>query len=279
MPDVRFATARLATGPRLHYAEQGDAGGQPVLFLHGWPDSWFTFSRVLPLLPTGIRAVVPDQRGFGESDRPEGIYSIEQFAADVVALLDALSIERAAIVGHSFGSLVGRQVAISRPDRVSQLALIGTGFSAKNAVLGEVQAGMRDFQDPVPVAFAREFQSSTAYVPLPDAFFDSIVAESMKLPARLWRAVLDAIVAYDDAAQLGQIGAPTLLIWGDHDALFPREDQDRLRAMLRDVELKIYAETGHCPNWELPEQVAADLSAFLFRSGFKTDGESAFRRT
>ena len=61
-----------------------------------------------------------------------------------------------------------------------------------------------------------------AYVPLPGAFFERIVAESLKLPARLWRAVFDGILAYDDAAQIGQIKAPTLLLWGERDVLFPR---------------------------------------------------------
>jgi non-heme chloroperoxidase len=54
---LRFATVRLTTGPQLHYAEQGDADGDPLVFLHGWPDSWFSFSRVFPLLPPRLRAV------------------------------------------------------------------------------------------------------------------------------------------------------------------------------------------------------------------------------
>src|SRR5262245_12514202 len=95
--NLRFATTRLATGPRLHYAEQGDAAGEPILFLHGWPDSWFSFSRVLPLLAPQLHVFVPDQRGFGDSDRPDGSYAIQQFAADAVAFLDAMAIERATI--------------------------------------------------------------------------------------------------------------------------------------------------------------------------------------
>ena len=70
-PIMRFANLRLETGPSLHYAECGNREGKPVVFLHGWPDSRFTFSRVLPLLPETLRAVAIDQRGFGDSDRPE----------------------------------------------------------------------------------------------------------------------------------------------------------------------------------------------------------------
>jgi pimeloyl-ACP methyl ester carboxylesterase len=68
---LRFSTIRLATGPRLHYAEHGLPNGDPIVFLHGWPDSWFSFSLVVPLLPSRLHALVPDQRGFGESDRPD----------------------------------------------------------------------------------------------------------------------------------------------------------------------------------------------------------------
>jgi non-heme chloroperoxidase len=126
-PSVRFSNIRLETGPRLHYAEFGDRDGEPVVFLHGWPDSWFTFSRALALLPEGLRAIAVDQRGFGDSERPESGYSIAELAADVIAFLDALEISRATLVGHSFGSFVARQAAIAQPQRVDALVLIGTG--------------------------------------------------------------------------------------------------------------------------------------------------------
>jgi len=75
--------------------------------------------------------------------------------------------------------------------------------------------------------------------------------------------VLDNLLAYDDAEQLSKIATPTLLIWGEHDALFPRGDQDRLVAAIGGASLIVYPETGHCPNWERPERVAADLQTFL----------------
>jgi non-heme chloroperoxidase len=263
---LRLATVPLSTGPRLHYAEQGDADGEPVVFLHGWPDSWFSFSRVVSLLPRRLHAFVLDQRGFGDSERPDGGYAIDDFATDAVAFLDAVSIDRASIVGHSFGSFVTRQVAITHPERIARMVLIGTGVSAANPVTREVQAAMLDLKDPVPVEFAREFQASTAYAPLPESFFERIVAESLKLPARLWREVFDGLLAYDDTGQLARITTSTLLMWGERDALFPTEDQDRLVGAIRGAKLRIYRETGHCPNWERPEQVAAHLQEFFQQS-------------
>ena len=260
---ARFGNIRLRTGPRLHYAEYGNPDGEPVVFLHGWPDSWFSFSRLLPLLPESFRAVAVDQRGFGDSDRPESGYAIPEMGADIIALFDALQISRAMLVGHSFGSFVARQVAIAQPQRVVALALIGTGFAASSPVMRDLQNVLRDLPDPIPVEFARDFQASTLYRPVPTEFFERIVAESLKLPPRLWRLAIDRLLEYDDSRQLATIDAPTLLLWGDHDALFSRADQDRFMATLPAARLNVYEETGHCPNWERPEQVAADIAALM----------------
>ena len=258
MPELR-----LGSGLRLHYTESGRPDGTPALLLHGWPDSAFSYSRALAHLPDRIRAVAIDQRGFGDSDRPESGYTIPELADDAVAVLDALGIERAVLVGHSFGSFVARRATIAHPQRVAALVLIGTGFTAANPVTRDVQSALRDLPDPIPLEFAREFQASTIHHPVPPEFFDQIVAESMKLPPRLWRLALNGLLEYDDARQLGRIEAPTLLLYGEHDALFPRQDQDRLLEELPAAELTVYADTGHCPNWERPERVAEDIAAFM----------------
>lgn len=262
---IRFDTACLQTGPRLYYVETGKLEGQPVVFLHGWPDSWFSFSRVLPLLPADMRALAVDLRGFGNSDRPPSGYTIPEMADDVIAFLDAVGIERATLVGHSFGSFVARQVAIAQPHRVDSLVLIGTGYTASNPVTREVQSALRDLPDPIPLEFARDFQASTAHRPLPADFFNRIVSESLKLPPRLWRLALDGLVDYNDTRQLERIEARTLLLWGDRDALFSRVDQDRFVEALPGVRLNVYKDTGHCPNWEQPERVAADIASLILR--------------
>jgi pimeloyl-ACP methyl ester carboxylesterase len=260
---LRFGTARLAGGPRLHYAELGKADAPPILLLHGWPDSWFSWSRVLAHLPPRYRALAVDQRGFGDSDRPESGYAIDDLASDAVAFLDAMGIARAAVVGHSMGTLVARRVAQIRPDRVARLVLMGSAWIANNAVIREARAGLRELPDPVPREFAHQFQASTVHAPVPPEFFERLVDESLKLPGRLWRAVLDGILAFEDTERLAGISAPTLLIWGEHDALFPRDDQLRLARVIPKARLTIYPDTGHSPNWERPAEVAADLDAFL----------------
>jgi pimeloyl-ACP methyl ester carboxylesterase len=261
----RSASIRVATGPRLHYAEFGKRDGRAVLLLHGWPDSWFSFSRVVALLPDDLRALTIDLRGSGDSDRPDSGYSIPEMADDAIAFLDALGIPRATLVGHSFGSFVARRAAIAHPERVAALALIGTGFSGANAVTRDLQSSLRDLPDPIPVQFAREFQASTAFRPIPPDFFDRVVEESMKLPPRLWRLAIDRLIEYDDTKQLARIKAPTQLLWGEKDALFSRTEQDSFIAELPTASVTIYEATGHCPNWEQPERVAADIAALVAR--------------
>ena len=258
---LRSARIRVATGPHLHYVEVGEPDARPVLFLHGWPDSWFSFSRVLALLPDHLRGLALDQRGFGDSERPPSGYSISEMAEDAIAFLDALEIPRATFVGHSFGSFVARRAAIAHPERVAALALIGTGVSGSNAVTRELQGSLRDLPDPIPVQFARDFQASTAFRRIPADFFDRIIEESLKLPPHLWRLAIDKLIEYDDTKQLGKIKAPTRLLWGDKDALFSRTEQECLTAELTTARLTIYEDTGHCPNWEQPERVAADIAA------------------
>jgi non-heme chloroperoxidase len=150
---------------------------------------------------------------------------------------------------------------VTHPERVAGLVLIGAPLSlAKPAVLA-FQAAVHALEDPVPAQFAREFQAGAVHVPLPEGFLEGLVAESLKLPAYVWKAALDGLVAFDDAADLGRITASTLLIWGDHDAVVSLEDQQRLRDAIPDARLKVYPETGHSPHWERPERVAADLDA------------------
>jgi len=99
----RFVTTRLAAGPRLRYAEQGDRTGEAIIFLHGYTDSWYSFSRVLPMLSPEYHAFAIDERGHGESERPECCYTVDDFAADVDASMDAVGIEEATVIGHSGG--------------------------------------------------------------------------------------------------------------------------------------------------------------------------------
>ena len=188
--DLRFAKYRLPSGLGLHVAEQGPEDGRAVLLLHGYSDSWVSYSRILPLLPADWHVIVPDQRGHGDSDRPMDGYAPTDLAGDAIQLLDLLGIAETALVGHSMGSFIARAVAAQAPQRVERLVLVGSATTARNAVTQGLLREVEVLDDPVGEDFVRAFQASTIHRPVPAAFFERIVAESLKLPARVWKATL-----------------------------------------------------------------------------------------
>lgn len=263
-PLVRHADLRLATGVRLHYVEQGNANGPTVILLHGYSDSWVSYTRVLPLLDKKYHVYVPDLRGHGESDRPASGYTLPDFASDIVAFMEARGIKKATIVGHSMGSFVAQHVATMAPERVERLVLVGSAPAVSNGEVSQLQIEVNALTDPVPPKFVTEFQRSVITRPVPDEFMDRVIQESLKLPARVWRDAMAGMLAQNSSVTLGKIKAPTLIIWGDQETVFPkRSDQEVLRKGIPNARLKVYEGTGHCPNWEEPARFVKDVQEFV----------------
>jgi pimeloyl-ACP methyl ester carboxylesterase len=257
--------AQLPGGLRISYVERGGPDGTPVLLLHGYTDSWRSFERLLPHLPRGLRVVAPSQRGHGDAGRPVTGYGPGDLAADAAALLDALGIERAVLVGHSMGSQVALRFALDRPGRTLGLVLLG-GFAGlgRNRVVRDLwDSAVSGLADPVDPDFAEAFQRSTVARPVPESFLRTAVQESLRVPARVWRAALKAQMDADLGPDLGRIAAPALLVWGDADGIVPPAERSALAAAVPAARTTIYAGTGHAPHWEEPERVAADLAAFV----------------
>jgi non-heme chloroperoxidase len=104
--------------------------------------------------------------------------------------------------------------------------------------------------------------ASVAHVPLPGPVLERLVAQSLKAPARVWQSALEGLLEFDDTADLGRIVAPTLLLWGERDRLFSREEQERLAAAIPGARLRVILEAGHSPHLERLERVADSLDAF-----------------
>ena len=263
-PLVRLAEVRVGTGVRLHYVEQGDPNGPTVILLHGYSDSWVSWAQVLPLLDKKYQVYVPDLRGHGESDRPASGYTFPHFAGDIIAFMDTKGIKKATIVGHSMGSFVAQHVATMAPERVERLVLVGSAPAVSNGEVSQLQMEVNALTDPVPLKFVTEFQKSVITRPVPDEFMDRVVQESMKLPARVWRDAMAGMLAQNSSVTLSKIKAPTLIIWGDRETVFPkRSDQEVLRKGIPNARLKVYEGTGHCPNWEEPGRFVKDLEEFM----------------
>jgi non-heme chloroperoxidase len=248
----------------LSYVEQGDVSGIPVLLLHGVTDSWHSYEPVLPYLPDSIHAFALTQRGHGDASRPASGYRFDDFASDLAAFMDALQIESAVIVGHSMGSAVAQRFAIDFPERTLGLVLVGS-FATLRSNPGVQQlwdSAIATLTDPVDPGFVREFQQSTLAQPVPQAFFEVVMTESLKVPARVWRAAFEGFLEDDFSGELEKIEAPTLIVWGDQDAFCPRSDQEMLTREIRGSRLVVYAGAGHALHWEQPDRFASDLMDF-----------------
>jgi non-heme chloroperoxidase len=272
----------LPDGVRLEYEERGDPDGVPVLLLHGVTDSRRSWDPVLAHLPPAIRAIALSQRGHGDSERPaQASYRYEDMAADAVAVIEALDLGSAIVVGHSMGAWVAERVAIDRPEVVLGTVLVGAiGPGGDNAVLVDVRNEVAGLADPIDPAFAREFQLGTTERPLPPAMLDGFAAESLKLPAWLWHRLFDGLLEIDMRSELGAIESPVLLVWGDRDVFDTRAEQDWLVDTLPDARLTVYEGTGHAVHWEEPQRFAAQLAAFALsqrRSRMMSSSESSGR--
>jgi pimeloyl-ACP methyl ester carboxylesterase len=259
---LSFDRHRLLSGLTIHVGQQGHPEDPAVLMLHGYADSWFSFSRVLPLLPEPWHVVVPDLRGHGASEKPTGSYALDDFAGDAIHLLDLLGIDSAVVVGHSMGSLIAQRMAVLTPDRVSRLVLVGSAVATRNAALLALQEEVASLADPIDVRFVQAFQASTIHRPVPAEFSEGIVAQSLKVPARVWKAALDGILQADLVAGAARIGCPTLVLGGDRDSVFSPSEQEERARLIPDASLTLHTEIGHDPQWEAPEAFVSDLSRF-----------------
>jgi pimeloyl-ACP methyl ester carboxylesterase len=256
----------LSNPVKLHYIEQGDPDGVPALLLHGYTDSCRSYEPVLSHLPTSIHAFALSQRGHGDTDRPFSGYQPADFAADLVAFMDSARLARAVIVGHSMGSLIAQRFALDYPDRTLGLVLVGSFIApGQNPEALALWDAVSNFEDPIDPGFVLAFQQSTLARAVPEEFLETVVKESLKVPARVWRGALAAIMETDFSSELGKIKSPTLIVWGDQDGFCPRSDQEALAAAIEGSRLTVYPGAGHAPHWEEPDRFAADLVAFTER--------------
>jgi pimeloyl-ACP methyl ester carboxylesterase len=259
----------ISPGLRLAYVEQGPSAGLPIIFLHGVTDSWRSFEPVLRLLPIDVHAIAISLRGHGDSVRPDAGYTYADMAGDLRAFMDRRGIASAIVVGHSMGSMVAQQFAIDYPERVAGLVLIGSFATLyQRPDMAEfVATTIAPVTDPIAAPFAREWQLSTTARPIDPRFLDTVVAETMKVPARVWHEAFNGFLQTPDfSSDLSRVSAPVLLMWGDRDTYASESDQRRLRAVMRGARLITYPGAGHAIHWEDPSRIASDLMSFMLKA-------------
>jgi len=253
-------------GVRLHYVSAGQ--GSPVLLIHGLGASTFSYRYTIPELSRHFRVIAPDLLGFGYSARPaDADYSLTAQARRLRALLDALGIERAAVVGHSMGGALAMRFATSYAERVSRLVLIDS------AVDRELRRGGRLvwlFQALLPVGalftiHSRRFRRRALRVSVHDpAHVTDEVVEGYFRPARMkghLRALGRTMASWwqDELVEPERIAQPTLLLWGEHDRLLPPRVGEELARRIPNAKLMVVPSAGH----QVPEEQPALANRLL----------------
>lgn len=254
---------QLNTGIEIEYAEQGPASGLPVILLHGITDSWHSFETTLPLLPPNLRVFALSQRGHGNSERPEGNYRPKDFAADVAAFASQKNLGPVIIAGHSMGGVHAIKFAVDYPELCRALVIIDSDpFFHQNEGMNEFRQSVM-FMDTITKEFMTAFQASTIVNPLDQDYFNLVVDEGMKVPARVFKAALAGMLDEDFTGQLEKLEIPVLILWGDKDSVCLRAGQEAMTRIFPNNRLVIYENTGHALHWEQPEKFAKDILHFI----------------
>ncbi|KNY20791.1 alpha/beta hydrolase [Methylobacterium sp. ARG-1] len=289
MDGTEHLTVRV-NGANLHVARRGT--GSPLLLLHGWPEFWLTWEPVMERLSARHTLIAPDLRGFGDSDKPAGPFGAADQAADMAALLDALGLERAGIVGHDVGGAVIQALARAHPERCAGLFLFDFVYPGIGPRLGEPdrlsEIWYQSFNqmDLAVTLVGASRESCAAYIGhflrhwshRKDAFDPvmDVFADNFWKPGNLaggfahYRAAQAGRIAMlkGKAPTLPPIAVPTCVRWAEHDPIFPYAWTDRLGETFSDLDLALFPGVGHFPHREDPDRAAAEITGFFGRIGW-----------
>ena len=253
-------TTSAADGTSLHYRVIGE-GPRTVVLVHGWMVSGAVWNAMVERMDlTGLRLVIPDGRGTGESGKPTGGYTLETLARDVLTVVDAAGAKRFTVVGHSMGGQLAQWVSALVPDRVEALMLMtpvpaaGLPLPPDAAGLFRTSAGNREKQQTILTLATKQ---------LPPEGMEALLKDAAGVSAPAIENIFDAWTAGGFANKLSAITAPTLVMATDDAFLPPPFLRDAVVNPIRRARLAYLPGPGHYPQVERPVETAAMLSAFL----------------
>jgi pimeloyl-ACP methyl ester carboxylesterase len=258
-----------AGGLRTHVATAGH--GPPVVLLHGWPQHWYLWRDVIPLVAPHARVIAPDFRGFGWTDVPRDGYEKAQLMRDVIALLDELGIDRFTLAGHDWGGYVAFLLALEHPERVQALLAMNVlppwpARDRKVALDAWRFLYMPILSTPGLGGWAgRTLGPRGISEPARDAFAARLGGERARATERLYRAFFLREMpqllrgGYSPAA----LRTPTRIVFGQRDVVITTRAIEDAAAQSDMVELELIADATHFVVDEKPELVADRLLRLL----------------
>jgi pimeloyl-ACP methyl ester carboxylesterase len=259
-------------------ADAGPAAGT-IVWIHGLSGSWQNWLENLPHFARTHRCIAMDLPGFGESGMPAEKITISGYAAAVDELLGKLGVTRAVVVGNSMGGFVGAEIAIRFGTLVDKLVLVSAaGLTIEHQRNDRLLSLLRVSSNALALGTGWLASKSEELARRPRsrrAMFNIVAAHPELLPAPLvaeqlrgsgkpgFVDALDALTDYPIRARLGDIAAPTLVVWGTDDALVPVRDAWEFGDLIRDARVVVYEDTGHVAMMERPEAFNALVEEFL----------------
>jgi len=260
MPTVAVA------GGEIHYEESGS--GEPLILVSGLSGVARYWAPQLPVFGVRYRVITYDQRGTGASDQLQRAFSVDQMAAELAGLMDALRIPRSHIVGLSTGGAIGQTLAIEQPQRVSRLVLASTWTHCDPWFRRLFEARRRMFQECGPelhALFHPLWLLPPDYVNAHDAEIDEERQRSAKgaPPVEVSIGRIDALLAFDRRAGHARIQAPTLILASDNDYITPAHYGEALARAIPGSTLKVLHGGGHSISKTRPEEFNLLVLGFL----------------
>ncbi len=248
-------------GLDTYYTVEGR--GDPIVLLHGWGASSQSLAPLGGALADSYRVLAVDLPGFGWSRRPSSAWGTSDYAEHIARLLEENGIDRAALVGHSFGGRIAIALAAAQPARVSRLVLVASaGIRSRRGVgtslrVATFKLAKRIFGLPV---WGRAGQRVIAKVS------DRLGSRDYRAAGEM-RPTLVKVVNEDLTPVLPGIQTPTLILWGDQDQEVPRSDIEIMAARIPRARLMVFAGAGHFPFLDAPEEFCGAVKDFLKAGG------------
>lgn len=260
-----------ANGINIHYEEQGS--GDPLLLIMGFTMSVVGWHWNIPTFAKSFRTIAFDNRGVGQSDKPDLPYSMAMFADDTAGVLDALNVEQAHVFGISMGGMIAQEFALRHPQRVQTLILGCTNCGGPNTVQSKDPDVLNMLGNiaSVDVQQAALVMTKVAVTPWFMQKRMDILLELNQLSAQQptpkhgMVQQMQAIIGHDTYERLPQIAVPTLVITGKEDGLVPPENSITLAQRIPNADLALLSNASHLFNIELPEATAETVTGFIQR--------------
>ena len=295
MSEIETTRIGLPTGVTLKVAVGGREETEPIVFLHGFPESHRTWRHQLANLARDFRVIAPDQRGFGGSDKPQdvGSYKTDRIVEDLIALADALDVGRFTLVGHDWGGAASWLAALRHPDRLSRLVIVNSPHPLvfqRSLIDDEAQRAasqyIRAFRNPVmetaieAMGYERFFEKS--FSPHVDLRLISPIEREAYLADWSQAGALTAMLNWYRAsgievpevgerahkpvwtlAPFPKIRVPTLVVWGLKDKALLPVQLEGLQELVPNLRIVVETDAGHFIPWEKPEAVTRAIRDFL----------------